>query len=211
MLISFVAVAVGQQQAGGAPADMIYAQPGRLADAGGFRLNLHCMGSGSPTVVFDSGWGDWSPAWSKVQPQIAKWTRACSYDRAGTGLSEPGPVPRTSVHIAGELRTALHGAGIGGPYILVGSAFGADNVRTFADLYTSEVAGLVLVDSDADDLVPRAMQEDEHRREAAFIPDMIRCRDLIAPGFRQGRISAAQRIGVGIYRACRDEYEVLVE
>lgn len=89
-------------------------------------------------------------------------------------------MPRTSVHIAEELRIALHRAGIGGPYILVGSAFGGDNVRTFADLYTSEVAGLVLVDADADDLVPRSMQEVEHRREAAFIPEMLRCRHLIA-------------------------------
>lgn len=180
LLLLCSAVVIGQQRAGGAPADIVYAQPGQLVDAGGFRLNLHCMGSGSPTVVFDSGWGDWSPAWSKVQPRIATWTRACSYDRAGTGLSEPGPMPRVSVRIAAELRTALRHAGVAGPFILVGSAFGGDNVRTFADLYASEVAGLVLVDSDADDLVPKAMQEHDHRAEATFIPDMARCRDLIA-------------------------------
>ncbi|HKI25484.1 MAG TPA: hypothetical protein VKA07_04120, partial [Candidatus Sulfotelmatobacter sp.] len=57
----------GQEAASnGAPADIVYAQPGQLVDAGGFRLNLYCMGSGSPAVVFDSGWGDWAPAWSKV-------------------------------------------------------------------------------------------------------------------------------------------------
>lgn len=180
LAVLFVAVAFGRQRAGDLPADMVYARPGQLIDAGGFRLNLRCMGSGSPTVVFDSGWGDWSPAWSKVQPQIATWTRACSYDRAGTGLSDPGPMPRTSARIAGELRTALHHAGIAGPYILVGSAFGGDHVRAFADLYTSEVAGLVFVDADADDLVPKALQKDDHRDEAAFIADLIRCRDLIA-------------------------------
>src|SRR5207302_6554398 len=92
--------------------DVIYARPGQLVNVNGFRLNLYCMGSGSPTVVFDSGWGDWAPAWSMVQLAIAKWTRACSYDRAGTGFSDPGPMPRTSVHIAEELRTALHHAGI---------------------------------------------------------------------------------------------------
>jgi hypothetical protein len=66
----------GQQVASGAssPTDILYARPGQLVDAGGFRLNLYCMGSGSPTVVFDSGWGDWAPAWSKVQPEIANWT-----------------------------------------------------------------------------------------------------------------------------------------
>ena len=174
-------VAVGQEAAsGGAPADMVYGRTGQLVDAGGFRLNLYCMGSGSPAVVFDSGWGDWAPAWSKVQPQIAKWTRACSYDRAGTGFSEPGPMPRTSVRIATELRTALHRAGIEGPYILVGSAFGGDNVRTFADLYMSEVSGMVLVDADPDDLEPKAMREAAHRGHAAIPQDLRACRDAIA-------------------------------
>lgn len=161
--------------------DTVYARPGQLVSAAdGARLNLYCMGSGSPTVVFDSGWGDWAPAWSKVQPQIAKWTRACSYDRAGTGFSEPGPMPRTSVRIAKELHTALHRAGIAGPYILVGSAFGGDNVRTFADLYMDEVAGLVLVDADPNDLEPEAMQEESHRGQAGIPSDMRDCRNLIA-------------------------------
>lgn len=163
-----------------APADLVYGRPGQLVDVGGFRLNLYCMGSGSSTVVFDSGWGDWAPAWSKVQPQIAKWTRACSYDRAGTGLSDPGPMPRTSVRIAEELHTALHRAKIAGPYILVGSAFGGDNVRTFADLYMDEVAGMVLDDADPNDLEPKAMQEEAHRGQAGIPSDLRACRNAIA-------------------------------
>src|ERR1044071_911789 len=127
----FVTVTSGQEVSkNSVPPDIIYTRSGQLVDLGGFRLNLYCTGSGSPTVVFDSGWGDWAPAWSTVQPEIAKWTRACSYDRAGTGFSDPGPMPRTSVRIAAELRTALHNAGITGPYVLVGSAFGGDNMRT---------------------------------------------------------------------------------
>lgn len=181
VLVSAITIS-GQQVAssGSAPADMVYGHPGQLVDVGGFRVNLYCMGSGSPTVVFDSGWGDWAPAWSKVQPQIAKWTRACSYDRAGTGFSEPGPMPRTSVRIAKELRTALHRAHIAGPYILVGSAFGGDNVRTFADLYMGEVAGLVLDDADPDDLEPKAMREEAHRAHAGIPSDLRACRDAIA-------------------------------
>lgn len=174
-------VTYGQEAANAsAPPDSVYARPGRLVDAGGFRLNLYCIGSGSPTVVFDSGWGDWAPAWSKVQPDIAKWTRACSYDRAGTGFSDPGPMPRTSVRIAEELRTALHHACIGGPYILVGSAFGGDNMRTFADLYMDEVAGLVLVDADPTDAEPKSMQEEDHRGHAGIPSDLRDCRNAIA-------------------------------
>jgi len=183
LLAVLISVAVsGQPVASGAssPADIVYAQPGQLVDAGGFRLNLYCMGSGSPTVVFDSGWEDWAPAWSTVQPQIAKWTRACSYDRAGAGFSDPGPMPRTSVRIARELRTALHRASIAGPYILVGNAFGGDNVRTFADLYMGEVAGLVLDDADPDDMEPQAMREEAHRGHAGIPSDLRDCRNAIA-------------------------------
>jgi pimeloyl-ACP methyl ester carboxylesterase len=179
-VFAFAASAVGQGTAGPAPADIIYASPGKLVSAKGTRLNLYCMGSGSPTVVFDSGWEDWAPAWSKVQPEVAKWTRACSYDRAGAGFSDPGPMPRTSVRIARELRTALHNGGIAGPYILVGSAFGGDNVRTFADLYMQDVAGLVMVDADPTDLEPQAMQDDDHRGHAGIISRLRDCRNAVA-------------------------------
>ena len=117
--------------ASAAPGDIRYASPGKLVAAEGTRLNLYCMGSGSPAVVFDSGWEDWAPVWAIVQAQVARWTQACSYDRAGAGFSDPGPMPRTSVRIADELHSALRNAGIKGPYVLVGHAFGGDNVRAF--------------------------------------------------------------------------------
>src|SRR5437764_13745352 len=118
--------AAGQGTMGAAPQDSLYASPGKLVSANGTRLNLYCMGSGSPAVVFESGWEDWAPAWAIVQPRIARFTRTCSYDRAGVGFSEPGPMPRTSARIADELYTALRNAHVEGPYILVAHAFGGD-------------------------------------------------------------------------------------
>ena len=162
-----------------AAGDEIYTKPGELVSVGTHRLNLYCMGSGSPTVVFESGWEDWAPSWSKVQPEVAKWTRACSYDRAGAGFSDPGPMPRTSVRIAAELHTALHRAGIAGPYILVGHAFGGDNVRTLADLYMGEVAGLVLVEADPTDVEPESMQEADRRGRIGIISQLRDCRNAI--------------------------------
>jgi pimeloyl-ACP methyl ester carboxylesterase len=156
-----------------APGDEIYAQPGQLVGSDGTRLNLYCTGSGSPAVVFDSGWEDWAPVWTIVQPEVAKWTRACSYDRAGAGFSDPGPLPRTSVRIADELHSALHHAGISGPYILVGHAFGGNNVRTFAERYTPEVAGLVLVEADVGG-------PDEHHGDEGHIASLRECRQAIA-------------------------------
>jgi pimeloyl-ACP methyl ester carboxylesterase len=133
------------------------------------------MGKGTPAVVFDSGWEDWAPVWTIVQPAVAQWTRACSYDRAGAGFSEAGPVPRTSVRIADELHSALHKAGVKGPYILVGHAFGGDNVRTFAVRYTAETAGLVLVEADATSAV-------DHHGDGEAIAELRECRDAIAGG-----------------------------
>ncbi len=133
--------------AAAAPGDEVYSRPGLLAPAGdGARLNFTCLGQGSPTVVFDAGWCDWAPAWAVVQPRIAAFTRACAYDRAGSGFSEPGPMPRTTARIATELHDALRAGKISGPFVLVGSAYGGDHVRAFADLFPSEVVGLVLID-----------------------------------------------------------------
>jgi photosystem II stability/assembly factor-like uncharacterized protein/pimeloyl-ACP methyl ester carboxylesterase len=163
--------------------DSIYLHPGLMAPAGdGAALNLYCLGSGSPTVVFDAGHQDWSPAWSVVQPEIAKWTRACSYDRPGSGFSPAGPMPRTSVRIADELHDALHGAGITGPYILVGHAFGGLNMRVFAYRHMAEVAGLVLIDTDAGDVAPPDALEREHAVFAEQERDLRACRDALAAG-----------------------------
>lgn len=166
-----------------APDDMLYSRPGQLVPAGdGAHLNLYCLGTGSPTVVFESGWGDWAPAWAVVQPQIAGFTRACSYDRAGSGFSDPGPQPRTAERIAAELHDALHAAGVAGPYILVASAFGGDPARAFADLYMPEVAGMVLVDADASDLASAAMRREDDEGDLAYVTELRACRDAVASG-----------------------------
>jgi len=163
-----------------APGDEIYARPGRMAAADGARLSLYCMGKGSPTVVFDAGHQDWAPAWATIQPEVAKWTRACSYDRAGNGFSDPGPMPRTSERIAGELHDALRAAGVAGPYVLVGHAFGGYNVRAFAYRYLPEVAGLVLLFSDVGDVAPDEWTSGSHSIFIRQAVDLRRCRDAVA-------------------------------
>lgn len=125
--------------------------PGRMVDAGGYRLHLNCSGEGAPTVVFESGMNEFSLSWALVQPEAAKFTRACSYDRAGLGWSDPSPSPRTSEHIVRELHTLLRAAGLRGPFVLVGHSFGGMNVRLYAHQYPDQVSGMVLVDSAHED------------------------------------------------------------
>ncbi|HUA25493.1 MAG TPA: alpha/beta hydrolase [Steroidobacteraceae bacterium] len=176
LCIAVVAVAHG------APGDERYASPGRLAYGGGTELNFYCMGSGSPTVVFDAGWEDWSPTWSAIQPAIARHTRACTYDRAGSGFSLPGPMPRSTAEIARELHTALHDAHIPGPYLLVGHSFGGYNLRAFADLYMPEVYGAVFVDIESGDIESAKDQASENSVIKQVVVELNQCRDAVARG-----------------------------
>jgi pimeloyl-ACP methyl ester carboxylesterase len=124
-----------------------YPMPGELVDVGGYKMHIDCMGSGSPVVILDSGLGDSYVSWRKVQPEIAQFTRVCSYDRAGLGYSDFTPHPGTSKEIAQELHALLKRAGVSPPYILCGHSMGGFDVRVYASLYRTEVAGLVLVDA----------------------------------------------------------------
>jgi pimeloyl-ACP methyl ester carboxylesterase len=120
--------------------------PGRLVDVGGYRLHIHCVGEGGPTVILDALFPGGVSNWAWIQPDIAKSTQVCSYDRAGLGWSDTGPEPRDAVQQAEELHTLLVNAGVGGPYVLVGHSLGGLSVRMFADLYPDETAGMVLVE-----------------------------------------------------------------
>ena len=124
-----------------------YPPPGQMVDVGGYRLHINCTGAGSPTVVIDAGLGDWSSMWGFVQPGVAKTTRVCTYDRAGAGWSDQGPLPRDARQFAKELHTLLQNANIPGPYVMVGHSMGGLPVRVFTHEYAAEVAGVVLIDS----------------------------------------------------------------
>lgn len=124
-----------------------YPPPGQMVDVGGFRMHLHCVGEGSPTVVFEGGYASPALDWSLVQPLVAGTTRACAYDRAGLGWSERSLAERTPQRIASELHALLHGAGVEGPYVLVGASLGGKYVRRYAHQYPDEVAGVVFADA----------------------------------------------------------------
>ena len=121
--------------------------PGRLVDIGGHRLHIWCSGAGAPPVILEAGLGGSTVVWGFVQPEVARFTRVCSYDRAGLGYSDPGPSPRTANRIAHELGELLERSGVGEPAILVGASSGGFSVRVFASEHSERVAGIVLVDA----------------------------------------------------------------
>ena len=120
--------------------------PGRLVSVGTHRLHIRCDGDRAPTVVFDAALGGSSLSWSLVQPAVARFTRACSYDRAGFGWSDAGPLPRTAGRSADELHELLRAAAVSRPYVLVGHSYGGLVMRLFASRHPNDVAGLVLIE-----------------------------------------------------------------
>jgi len=129
-----------------------YPQVGQSVDIGGRTLNLYCSGEGRPTVVFDTFSHQAGLSWLAVQAQAARFARACWYDRAGYGWSDPEPLPRTFKAGATDLHALLKTAQVPPPYVLVGAFDAASNIRVYNGLYPNEVAGIVLIDANDIDL-----------------------------------------------------------
>lgn len=192
-----------------------YPPPGQLVDIGGHRLHLNCVGEGSPTVVLDAGLGAFSLDWGAIQPQIATSTRVCTYDRAGLGWSEPGPLPRSPQRFADELHLLLTKAGVEGPYVLVVHSISGKTARLFASQHPNDVAGMVLIDarheSVDEHLTPEqiAAEGAQQRRFQNMIGWMARfglVRLLWAPAWPRAlpgseNLSAETRTAIGVLQA----------
>lgn len=201
-----MALAVAAAHAAGADdaeaRDAPYAKAEQLVDVDhGRRLNLYCVGEGSPTVVFDAGLGGDTASWDTVQPAVAQKTRTCSYDRAGLGFSDPATRPGTSANIVDDLQRLLTAAGIKPPYILVGHSYGGLNVRLYAYDHPAEVVGMVLVDPSHEDDEPRAWQIEGEAAKAKW--EQTNARSL--EDKRQCVAAAESRrlvLGSALYKQC---------
>jgi pimeloyl-ACP methyl ester carboxylesterase len=141
-------------------------------DVGGLELHIHCEGAGVPLVVFDSGLGQGSEAWSRVLRPVASFTRTCVYDRASHGQSDPAHVPHSNRQMARELYALLSNSAEIGPYVLVGHSMGGTNVQLFLEEHGTSVAGMVLVDASPEppalDRIPAPALADFKRNIAAL-------------------------------------------
>jgi pimeloyl-ACP methyl ester carboxylesterase len=142
------------------------------------------MGSGAPTVVFESGLGDGASSWRKVQAQIARTTRACSYDRAGYGGSDVAAGARDLDAEQADLAALLKAARLSGPFVLVGHSLGGGIVRQYAYRHRRDVAGLVLVDTSVEHQNARfaAVAPGFLAMQAATYEDARRCADKLDRG-----------------------------
>jgi len=160
----------------------LYEKPGFLAEVGGGRkINVVCMGHGSPTVILTAGLGNWSETWRKVQAPLAQRHRVCAWDRAGLGFSSPSAEPQDVLHTTRDMEAALTLARIGGPYVLVGHSLGGYESLLFADRHPRDVVGMVLVDPSIPDqqrILAKGGQEVaalEHRFRGQQAATLRRC------------------------------------
>lgn len=176
-----------------------YAIPHTRVDVGrGRRLNLYCRGTGSPTVVFESGMGDEAWAWFRVHAEVAKVARACVYDRAGYGFSDPSSRPGTAGHAVADLHALLGAAHVAAPIVLVGHSYGGRIAQLYAYTYPKDVGGLVLVDADHEDAAARGNKMTQGKlklldmqMDAAF----DQCRAAAKAGLDEGTEAWAQCVG----------------
>lgn len=142
--------------------------PGETYTVNGSRMHIYCTGSGSPTIILDAGLGNDALIWGGVQPEFAKTTRVCAYDRAGFGWSDTRMGPRDADHIAGELHELLLQAKVSGPIVLMGHSIAGIYIRDYAARYPADVAGMVFVDGST----PLQQQNPAFKAELAKDPPM---------------------------------------
>jgi pimeloyl-ACP methyl ester carboxylesterase len=119
----------------------------RVVPIGGDRgLYVRCTGTGSPTVVMEGGDQDTSDSYAFAEPAVSKITRACVYDRANLGRSDPAPGPRGLAELVGDLERLLRAGAIPGPYVLVGTSGGGYITAGYSYANPRQVAGMVFVE-----------------------------------------------------------------
>lgn len=129
--------------------------PGEMVQVGDHDLHIYCTGTNvnnNPTVILEAGGGDNYTTWHRVQPEISKYTKVCSYDRSGLGFSQRTTDQRTNADIVGELETLLNNANVNGPYIVVGHSIGGIYTRLFTKQNISQIKGLVQIDPGVEEM-----------------------------------------------------------
>ncbi|MBD8878982.1 alpha/beta hydrolase [Rhodanobacter sp. 7MK24] len=197
--VVFAAQCLGQEAAKPLVTSPVYTKPQQLVDMDhGRRMNIYCLGSGSPTVILDAGMGDSTISWALVQPALAARTKVCSYDRAGLGFSDGSSRPSAAANIAEDLHALLKAAHVAPPYVLVGHSAAGMYIRVYADRYPDEVVGMVSVEGSHEDQWVRGWAIGAPGQQAkwdAFLKEYGSCVDEARRGLVPGTPAYKKCVG----------------
>lgn len=129
--------------------------PGEKVTIENSRLHVSCVGSGDTTVLFEAGLGGSSMEWIPIQLEVAKRARACIYDRAGYGWSDPSSSSSHAWSLSLQAHIMLDRIGADGPLLLVGHSFGGFVIRELALRRKETMIGMILVDASHEDQLTR--------------------------------------------------------
>jgi pimeloyl-ACP methyl ester carboxylesterase len=176
-----------------------FPEPGKLYPVDGVNMHLYCTGTGAPTVVLESGLGDDARVWGKVQPELSKLTRVCSYDRAGLGWSDPRPGLRDSISVANQLHGLLSAAGISGPVVLMGHSIAGLHMPAYLSKYPEDIVGVVFVDAVTPEEIEQMPEIIDLQRR--FIRQLVWLKLLVSLGVVRlaGRCGATPPPGMEAY------------
>lgn len=111
------------------------------------KLQYSISGSGTTKVVLINGGSGPIEGWMKILPEVSKLASVFSYNRFGVGGSDKPKKAQDGTAIVENLREALKIVGFAPPYLLVGHSLGGLYANLFAQLYPTEVAGVVFLES----------------------------------------------------------------
>lgn len=149
---------------------------GFLKIADGRWLQYVCKGAGSPAILLDYGAGSSLASWAKVFDPLSQVSQSCMFERAGFGLSDPGPLPRDVNTVVSDIEAFITAAKIETPVVLVGHSLASYHIRQFANLHREQAAGLVLVDPSGDGQTARfsaAIPDFQNLMPDTVTPDMV--------------------------------------
>lgn len=122
--------------------------PGVMVDVGGRRMHVHTVGQGEASIVLLPGLGVPAPVldFEPLTQELSQWARVTVVEPFGYGWSEGSDSPMLPGDVARDVHTALHGAGVPGPYVLMGHSLAGLYSQKFIETFPGEVSGFVGLD-----------------------------------------------------------------
>jgi pimeloyl-ACP methyl ester carboxylesterase len=151
----------------------------RMVDVGGRAMRVQTRGlesrrQGQAIILLEAGAATGLDTWAPIADRVALLAPVVAYDRRGLGRSALDDQPQTLARASVSLHQLLAAIDVPPPYVLVGHSYGGVIIRAFAQRFSSEVVGLVYIDTpDIELTYAEVDQIGPAGRQVAFAPPVL--------------------------------------